>query len=76
MSLHQLRFERGARVFVRRDRDGNEINCAGTVARLRRADDGAWIALDTRHECRPFPADDATRATHIIAYPADTEPLP
>jgi hypothetical protein len=69
------RFEGGQRVHVRRDYRGNAIDCWGTVVRLRRADDGAWIALDVRNEHCPFPSDDATRSTHVMAYPVDCEPI-
>ena len=43
----------------------------GVVHRKRRADDGAWVALDERApgDVHPFPADDATRSTHVLAYP-------
>lgn len=67
-------FQNGQRVRVLRDNDGNAIDGWGTVARLRRADNGAWIALDLRSEHCPFPADDATRSTHVMAYPEDCEP--
>lgn len=75
MTVHQLRFELGARVFVRRDGVGNEIHCAGTVTRLRRADNGAWISLDQRSSHCPFPEDDR-RANHIVAYPEDCGAVP
>jgi hypothetical protein len=68
------RFQNGERVHVSRDHRGNAIDCDGTVARLRRADDGAWIALDVRNEHCPFPADDDTRSTHIMAYPDECRP--
>lgn len=71
------RFKDGQRVMVKLDESGEPIGVQGTVARLRRADHGAWIALDERHERCPFPADDAHgRATHIMAYPEDCEPTP
>jgi hypothetical protein len=44
----------------------------GVVTRLRRADNGAWVALDKREpdsNVHPFPADDATRSTHVLAFP-------
>lgn len=66
------RFMPGQRVFVARDFEGHEIGALGTVRRLRKADDGAWIALDVRHERCPFPAAES-RGTHIMAYPADCE---
>jgi hypothetical protein len=68
------RFSNAQRVFVKRDHRGNAIDGWGAVARLRRADDGAWIALDVRSEHCPFPADDATRSTHVMAYPEDCDP--
>lgn len=71
MSLSK--FTSGQRVFVARNWEGHEVNALGTVRRLRRGDEGAWIALDVRDErsC-PFPAADA-RGTHILAYPADCD---
>lgn len=69
------RFTNGQRVFVRHDRDGEPIDRWCTVARLMRADDGAWIALDERHERCPFPENDETRSTHIMAYPDSCSPL-
>lgn len=46
---------------------------AGTVVRLRRADDGAWVKLDRRSEqpgIHPFPEDDdAGRGTHVCTFP-------
>jgi len=44
----------------------------GTVKRLRRADDGAWVELDDRSkiaDVHPFPEDDATRGKHVLTYP-------
>jgi hypothetical protein len=67
-------FENAQRVFVKRDHHGNVINGWGTVARLRRADYGAWVALDVRNEHCPFADDDRTRSTHVMAYPEDCDP--
>lgn len=60
----------------------------GVVVRLRMADQGAWVALDVRHEdedLHPFEADDS-RGRHVLTFPewcepepepvADTEPAP
>jgi hypothetical protein len=69
------RFATAQRVFVIVDHAGNRIDRAGTVRRLRRSDDGAWVELDERHECCPFPADDASRDKWIQAYPEDCRPL-
>jgi hypothetical protein len=66
------RFWLGQRVVVARSRDV-VVNSVGTVYRLRRADDGAWIALDARcadERVHPFQADDP-RGTHVLAYPED-----
>lgn len=63
-------FQNDQRVFVKHDADGNQIKAVGTVVRLRRADDGAWINLDQRHPRCPFPADDP-RSNHVIAFPED-----
>ena len=64
------RFDNGQRVWVRRDHRGERIEIWGTVCRLRRADEGAWINLDERHDACPFPADEP-RGKHIMAYPED-----
>ena len=69
------RFQNEQRVFVKLDHYGHAVNGWGKVARLRRGDHGAWIALDVRSEHCPFPADDATRATHLLAYPDDCDPV-
>lgn len=66
----------GQRVYVLRDDSGGTIERWGTIVRLRRQDDGAWVRLDTRHERCPFPLGDR-RDCDIIAYPDDcssTEP--
>lgn len=51
-----------------------ESKFLGTVVRMRRGDEGAWIALDERgpDAIHPFPADDH-RACHVLAYPEDCE---
>jgi hypothetical protein len=71
LSLHQ-------RVIVHRTAYGFAVGgIAGTVTRLRRADDAAWVQLDHRHdnpEVHSFPADDdAGRSTHVVAWPEDCE---
>lgn len=68
------RFKLHQRVVVRHTADGHAVDTPGTVERLRRADDGAWIALDRRlaEGIHPFPADDS-RATHVLAYPEDCD---
>jgi len=69
-------FRLGSRVVVRRTAEGHVVNAAGRVARLRRCDDGAWIALDRRlpdEAPHPFPAGDQ-RGTHVLAFPDDCEP--
>jgi hypothetical protein len=52
----------------------------GTVVRCRRADRGAWIALDQIREdanpvpCHPFSENDEYgRGTHVLAYPDDCD---
>lgn len=63
-------------VRVIRDAGGKEVNANGTIARLRRGDDGAWISLFERSPTayHPFPADDeGGRGNHILAYPEDCE---
>ncbi len=72
------RFHLNQRVIVRRDARDHELGGApGTVTRLRRADDAAWVRLDVRHEnvaAHPFPADDyAGRGTHVLAWPEDCD---
>lgn len=72
------RFENAQRVLVKCEANrGLAVNATGTVARLRRADDGAWIALDELHATpgvHPFPSDDS-RATHVLAFPEECEPV-
>ena len=72
------RFGNGQRVLVKAvEEDRIPIPpTLGTVRRLRMADAGAWVALDSRLEDKfhPFPADDETRSTHVLAYPEDCEP--
>lgn len=49
---------------------------AGTVVRLRRADDGAWVDMDDAlpGDLRSFPAgDEAGRQNHTILYPFECE---
>lgn len=69
------RFSTAQRVFVVQDGAGHPIGLAGTVRRLRRGDDGAWVELDERHERCPFPADDERRSRHLVVYPEDCRPL-
>ena len=72
-SVHLARFSNGLRVYVRQDAYGNDVGRNGTVARLRRADDAAWVRLDERVDHCPFPASD-DRGTDILAFPQDAEP--
>lgn len=69
------RFKYGQRVHVQKDADGQDIGISGTVTRLLRANPGAWVRLDHRHDRCPFPADDATRATNVQTYPEYCTPL-
>lgn len=73
------RFHTGQRVVVRAavaavgDGAGNRIETAsllGTVVRVRRGDNGAWVRLDERgpEELHAFPVDDS-RALHVLTYP-------
>ena len=51
---------------------------AGTVVRLRRADNGAWVKMDERREGFPwdFPADDpAGRGSHALLWPENCSPV-
>lgn len=71
-----MRFRNSQRVVVIRDAEGNSLSAPGRVCRLRRCDDGAWVALDKRHPdaCHPFAEGDG-RGTHVLAYPEDCEAL-
>lgn len=69
------RFKGGQRVRVLRNADGVELGAVGSVVRLRRCDDMAWVALEARstnESAHPFPADD-DRGTHVLAAPEDCE---
>lgn len=80
------RFTNGQRVLVRAcaastsdgyDRALLDPPRPGTVARLRRADDLAWIRLDERgpEAAHPFQGDEGERARDVLAAPEDCEPL-
>ena len=73
-----MRFKNNQRVWVRREcHRGLDVHVMGTVVRLRRADNCAWIALDRladNPECHPFPAADS-RGKHVLASPDDCEAL-
>jgi len=62
------RLDVGQRVYVLRDDNDAAIGAWGTVVRARFMG-GAWVTLDKRHDRCPFPADDASRSTWVIAYP-------
>lgn len=51
-------FKLGQRVTVQKDVAGEAIGIDGTVVRICRSNDGAWVRLDQRHERCPFPADE------------------
>ncbi len=71
-------FSRGQRVKVLANADSIRVDAVGTVSRLRRQDDGAWIHLDERHQderVHPFGKDDETRSTSELAYPEDCDPV-
>jgi len=57
--------------------EGIELDAVGTVRRLCREDDSAWVHLDARWETdprvHPFAADDP-RGTSVRAFPEDCEP--
>lgn len=68
-------FHDGQRVKVLRNEKGIAVGAVGTVKRLRRNDNGAWVELDRRHKneaVHPFPKGD-DRARHVLAYPEDCE---
>jgi hypothetical protein len=50
----------------------------GTVVRLRRSDECAWVSMDERFyedsSIYPFPADDS-RATHTLLHPWECKEL-
>jgi hypothetical protein len=61
-------------VLVTKNADGVPVGALGHVARLRRCDDGAWVALDARslnEAAHPFPPDDEHRSRHVLAFPED-----
>jgi hypothetical protein len=66
------RFALGQRIRVHHtDKAAFLGGAPGTVVRLRRADDGAWIELDERSavpNAHPFPQGDA-RERHVLCYP-------
>ncbi len=67
------RFRDGQRVLVMSidEVPGRIPPTEGTVVRLRRGDDGAWVALDQRLDvpgAHPFPAEDQ-RGRHVLVYP-------
>jgi hypothetical protein len=66
------RFQNGQRVIVFVAECAPILAKAGCVVRLRRADNGAWVRLDTRvqPEVHPFPPDDP-RGNDVLAYPED-----
>lgn len=74
------KFSNGQRVLVRAvDNNRGEVieipPTTGYVQRLRRADDGAWIALDSRvdvPDAHGFPENDS-RSHHVLAYPEDCD---
>jgi len=72
------RFRNGQHVRVHRTVDGVELGPAsGSVVRLRRNDDWAWVSLDARSTApgaHPFEASDH-RSTHVLASPQDCEKL-
>lgn len=77
-----VRFKDGQRVLVKAVGQYERIEIPptlGTVRRLRRADVGAWVELDSMPDdnLRSFPADDAGgRGNHVLAYPEDCEAKP
>lgn len=71
-------FKNGQRVIL----DQPEMHKAlrgkiGTVVRLRRCDNGAWVRMDedVPDELRSFPAnDEAGRGNHVMLYPEECSP--
>lgn len=71
-------FRDNQRVLVT-DTDHPLVGMFGTVARLRRCDECAWVRMDSRplgaKECFPFLADDPSgRGTHTLLHPDQCEP--
>jgi hypothetical protein len=67
------RFRPAQRVVIAPDYP--DAGLTGTVVRLRRADDGAWVNLDTDppDARRAFPANDS-RARHVLLFPDECNP--
>ena len=64
-------FRNKQRVFVRVDADEKQVQRPGTIVRLRRANDGAWVRLDSKAvdpSAHKFPRGD-NRENHVLAYP-------
>lgn len=69
-------FKLGQRVKVVMSSCAALIGSTGTVVRLRRADDQAWVRMDAEPpaELRQFPADDENgRGNHIMLWPDECE---
>lgn len=77
--IHVKSFSDGQRVSVR-SVDGEYSDPKpiepqlGTVVRVRRSDNGAWVRLDKRIAECPFPADD-DRANHVLVFPENCDPV-
>jgi hypothetical protein len=73
-----LRFMNGQRVQINNPSpDHNRIEgWVGTVARLRKTDDAAWVkmARDLPRNLQSFPADDDWHR-HIILWPDECKPV-
>ena len=69
------RLLKGDRVRVVR-RDHPLFQQAGTVVRVRMADDGAWVEMDgdVPEGIREFPAGDP-KARHVMLYPDQCGPV-
>lgn len=72
-----MHFRLHQRVRIWRGDHADLIGRAGTVVRLRRGDDGAWVRLDEHLDApKPFPDDDPDgRGNDLILYPDECEPL-
>ena len=71
MSKTKLRLLNGMRVRCIKEPLQGKL---GTVVRVRRGDDGAWVHMDDPlpQDLRSFPADDS-RADHIVLFPEECQ---
>lgn len=68
------KFRDGQRVTVT-SKEHKLVGRSGTVSRLRRGDDGAWVNMDDDlpADVKSFPSADP-RARNVVLYPDECEP--